>query len=340
MMAAATLAPPTPVLEPAAKRLAEESDLHPRIYEMTLDQARALLDQLQSGVGVAKPEIDEEWVEVDAGEWGTVRARIVRPQNATGALPVFMYIHGGGWVLGDSGTHDRLVRELAVGCGAAAVFPLYELAPEAKYPTQVEQNYAVAQWIMREGAGHALDASRFAVCGDSSGGGMSAALALMVKERGDVGLAAQVLLYPTMDANFETPSYLQFADHYYNTREAMMWFWDQYTLDPAQRAEPYAAPLRADLEQMRGLPTTLVITDEADPLRDEGEAYAAKLREAGVDGTAVRVLGMVHDFLMLDSLRDTHATKLARHLAVDALKTALYPSQIRTRAATIHQERA
>jgi acetyl esterase len=119
-----------------------------------------------------------------------------------------------------------------VGCGAAAVFPVYGLAPEAKYPTQVEQNYAVAQWIMREGAGHALDATRFAVCGDSSGGGMSAVLALMAKERGDVGLAAQVLLYPTTDANFETPSYLQFADHYYNTREAMMWFWDQYTLDP------------------------------------------------------------------------------------------------------------
>nr|WP_228560856.1 alpha/beta hydrolase [Catenulispora pinisilvae] len=340
MMAAATLAPPAPVLEPAAKRLAEETDPHPRIYEMPLDQARALLDQLQSGAGVAKPEIDEEWVKVDAGEWGTVRARIVRPKNATGTLPVFMYIHGGGWVLGGSATHDRLVRELAVGSGAAAVFPVYDLAPEAKYPTQVEQNYAVARWIMREGGGHALDASRFAVCGDSSGGGMAAVLALMAKERGDVHLTAQVLLYPTVDANFETASYRQFADHYYNTRAAMMWFWDQYTNDPARRTEPYASPLHAGLDQMRGLPTTLVITDEADPLRDGGEAYAAKLREAAVDVTAVRVLGMVHDFLMLDSLRDTNATNLARHLAVDALKTALHPNQSRTRTATIHQERA
>jgi acetyl esterase len=324
MMATTTLAPTAPVLEPDAKRLAEETDPHPRIYEMALDQARALFDQLQSGAGVAKPEIDEEWVEVDAGEWGTVRARIVRPKNATGTLPVFMYIHGGGWVLGDSRTHDRLVRELAVGSGAAAVFPVYDLAPEAKYPTQVEQNYAVARWIMREGTSHALDASRFAVCGDSSGGGMAAVLALMAKERGDVRLAAQVLLYPTVDANFETSSYQQFADHYYNTREAMMWFWDQYTSDPAQRAEPYASPLRAGLEQMRGLPKTLVITDEADPLRDEGEAYAAKLREAGVDVSAVRVLGIVHDFLMLDSLRDTNAATLARRLAVDALKSALH----------------
>jgi acetyl esterase len=324
MMAAATPAPPTPVLEPAARRLAEQTDPHPRVYEMPLDKARALLDQLQSGDGVAKPEIDEEWVEVDAGEWGTVRARIVRPKNATETLPVFMYIHGGGWVLGDSGTHDRLVRELAVGSGAAAVFPVYSLAPEAKYPTQVEQNYAVARWIMREGARHGMDASRFAVCGDSSGGNMSAVLALMAKERGNVRLAAQVLLYPTMDANFETASYLQFADHYYNTREAMKWFWDQYTNDAAQRAEPYVSPLRASLEQVRGLPTTLVITDEVDPLRDEGEAYAAKLREAGVDVTAVRVLGMVHDFLMLDSLRDTNAAKLGRRLAIDALSSALH----------------
>jgi acetyl esterase len=322
--ATGTLTPPAPVLEPAAQRLAEETDPHPRVYELPIDQARAAFDQLQSGDGVAKPEIDEEWVEVAAGDWGTVRARIVRPKNATGTLPVFMYIHGGGWVLGDSSTHDRLVRELAVGAHAAAVFPVYDLAPEAKYPTQVEQNYAVARWIMREGARHAIDASRFAVCGDSSGGGMSAVLALMANERGDVRLSAQVLLYPTVDANFETPSYLQFADHYYNTRDAMKWFWGQYTNSLAQRAEPYASPLRASLEQMRGLPTTLVITDEADPLRDEGEAYAAKLREAGVDVTAVRVLGMVHDFLMLDSLRDANATKLARRLAVDALKTALH----------------
>ncbi|WP_316784767.1 alpha/beta hydrolase [Streptomyces sasae] len=320
---AAVSTPPAPVLEAAAKQLAEATSPHPRIYEMSPDQGRALLDQLQAGQGVAKPEVDEEWVSVDAGKWGTVRARIVRPKGATGTLPVFMYIHGGGWVFGDTDTHDRLVRELVVGSCAAAVFPVYDLAPEAKYPTQVEQNYAVAQWITREGARHALDASRLAVCGDSSGGGMSAVLALMAEERGDVSLKAQILLYPTMDANFETPSYQRFADHYYNTLEGMKWFWDQYTSDPAQRTEPYAAPLRASLDQLRGLPTALVITVEADVLRDEGEAYAARLREAGVDVTAVRVLGMVHDFLMLDSLRDTHGTRVARHLAIDALKTAL-----------------
>jgi acetyl esterase len=320
---AAVSAPPAPVLEPAAKDLAEATDPHPRIYEIPPDQGRATLDQLQAGDGVAKPDVDEQWVSVEAGKWGTVRARIVRPKGATGTLPVFMYIHGAGWVFGDSDTHDRLVRELVVGSGAAAVFPVYDLAPEAKYPTQIEQNYAVAQWIMREGAQHAMDASRMAVCGDSVGGCMAAVLALMANDRGDVRLTAQVLLYPVTDANFETPSYRQFADHYYLTREGMKWFWDQYTADPAQRTEPYASPLRASVDQLRGLPQTLLITDEADVLRDEGEAYADRLREAGVDVTAVRVLGMVHDFLMLDSLRDANATKLARHLAIDALKAAL-----------------
>jgi acetyl esterase len=327
---AATPTPPVPVLEPAAQRLAEETDPHPRIYELPPERSRAMLDDLQSGAGVPRPECDEEWVKVDAGRWGTARARIVRPKGATGTLPVFMYIHGGGWVLGDSRTHDRLVRELATGAGAAAVFPLYDRAPEAKYPTQIEQNYAVARWIMREGGRHMLDASRFAVCGDSSGGGLAAALALMARERGDVRLLAQVLLYPTLDADFETASYRQFADHYYNTRAGMEWFWDQYTDDPAQRTEPHAAPLRASLEQLRAMPKTLVITDEADPLRDEGEAFAARLREAGVDVTAVRMLGMVHDFLMLDSLRDTNATDLARHLAIDALTSALHDPKERT----------
>ncbi|MDX6345213.1 MAG: acetyl esterase [Streptomyces sp.] len=318
------LPPPTPFLEPAAKDLAEATSPHPRIYEVPPDRGRDILAGLQTGEGVAKPDVEEEWVTVDAGRWGQVRTRIVRPRGISGTLPVTLYIHGAGWVFGDENTHDRLVRELAVGAGAAVVFPVYDRAPEAKYPTQIEQNYAVAQWSVREGAQHGMDASRLAVCGDSVGGNMSAALALMAKDRGDVRVGCQILLYPVTNADFDTPSYLQFADGDYLTRDGMIWFWDQYTSDPAQRAEPYASPLRASIEQLRGLPPTLVITDEADVLRDEGEAYAAKLREAGVDVTAVRVLGMVHDFLMLDLLRDTNATKVARHLTIDALKTALH----------------
>lgn len=315
--------PITPYLEPAARELCEATDPHPRIYEVPPGQGRKILSDLQSGEGVERPEVDEEWVDVDAGQWGTVRTRIIRPKGVEGLLPVVFYIHGAGWVFGDEHTHDRLFRELAVGAGAAGVFPVYDRAPEKHYPTQVEQNYAVGQWVLEYGADHGLDTSRIAVTGESVGGCMSAVFALMNKDRGGIDLKAQVLLYPVANADFDTPSYLQFAEGYYLTRDGMKWFWDAYTTDEAQRAEKYASPLRATLDDLKGLPRTLVITDEADVLRDEGEQYANKLREAGVDVTSVRVAGMVHDFLLLDSLRDTKAANVARTLAIEALKTAL-----------------
>lgn len=316
-------APLPPYLEPAAQELCAATDPHPRIYEVPPDQGRQILLDLQSDESVPRPEVDEEWVDVNAGEWGTVRTRIIRPKGASGQLPVVFYIHGAGWVFGDDRTHDRLFRELAVGAGAAGVFPVYDRAPEHKYPTQIEQNYAVGQWVLEHGSEHGLDTSRIAVTGESVGGCMSAVFALMNKERGGIDLKAQVLLYPVANADFNTPSYLQFAEGYYLTRDGMKWFWDAYTTDPAQRAEPHASPLQASVEELQGLPTTLVITDEADVLRDEGEQYANKLREAGVDVTSVRVAGMVHDLLLLDSLRDTKAANVARTLAIDALRSAL-----------------
>ncbi|MER7834758.1 alpha/beta hydrolase [Streptomyces sp. NPDC096040] len=318
--------PPTPFLETAAKELTEATAPHPRIYEVPPEQGRDILAGLQTGEGVPKPPIDESWADVDAGDWGTVRTRIVKPAGATGTLPVIFFIHGAGWVFGDENTHDRLVRELAVGAQAAVVFPVYDRAPEARYPTQIEQNFAVGQWVVAQGAEQGLDASRMVVCGDSVGGCMSAVFAQMAKDRGGIPLAAQILLYPVTDANFDTASYLQFSDGYYLTRDGMIWFWDQYTSDEAQRKERYASPLRASLDDLRGLPPALVITDEADVLRDEGEAYARRLLEAGVPVTAARVLGIVHDFMMLDSLRDCYATNLARRIAVGAIKEALHGS--------------
>ncbi|WP_024800307.1 alpha/beta hydrolase [Nocardia sp. BMG51109] len=321
--------PPQPVLEPEARQLADDTAPHPRIYEVPPAQGRDILAGLQTGEGVDKPPVDEQWVTVPGGPTGSVRTRIVRPEGLRGKLPVILYIHGAGWVFGDENTHDRLVRELADGAQAAVVFPVYDRSPEAKYPTAIEQNWAVGQWVVEHGADHDLDGARMAVCGDSVGGNMSAVFALMAADRGGVPLSAQVLLYPVTDANFDTASYLQFADGYYLTRDGMQWFWDQYTTDPAQRDEIYASPLRAGLDELRGLPPTLVITDEADVLRDEGEAYAAKLRQAGVDVTAVRMLGMVHDFLMLDSLRHCRATNVARNLAIEALADALHGSNAR-----------
>jgi acetyl esterase len=238
-------------------------------------------------------------------------------------LPVVLYIHGAGWVFGDAHTHDRLVRELAVGVGAAVVFPEYDRSPEARYPVAIEQSYAVAQWIVEEGASQGLDAARFAVAGDSVGGNMSAALTLMAKERGGPTLAAQVLFYPVTDASFDTDSYHQFAEGYFLRRDGMQWFWDQYTTDEAQRNEITASPLRATLEQLAGLPPALVITGEADVLRDEGEAYANKLREAGVAVTAVRYQGIIHDFVMLNALRETRAADAAIRQAITFLREAL-----------------
>jgi acetyl esterase/lipase len=313
---------PRPVLEPAALSFAEATANPPYLFDLGPADGRKLVDEVQSG-DVTKPAVDEEWVVVPGGPTGQVRVRIVRPAGAGGVLPVIVYIHGAGWVFGNAHTHDRLVRELAVGTGAAVVFPEYDLSPEARYPVAVEQNYTVAQWIVGDGAGHSLDATRIAVAGDSVGGNMAAALTLMAKERGDVPLVQQVLFYPVTDAAFGTGSYHQFAEGYFLRRDGMQWFWDQYTTDEAQRAEITASPLRATTEQLADLPPALVITAEADVLRDEGEAYAGKLRKAGVPVTAVRYQGIIHDFVMLNALRETHAAGAAIAQAVSTLRTAL-----------------
>ncbi|MEV7144345.1 alpha/beta hydrolase [Streptomyces tauricus] len=311
-----------PVLEPAAAAFAQATANPPYLFDLTPAEGRKAVDEVQSGE-IAEPAVDEEWITVPGGPTGEVRTRIVRPVGATGTLPVIIYIHGAGWVFGNAHTHDRLVRELAVGTGAAVVFPEYDLSPEARYPVAIEQNYTVAQWVTTTGADHGLDASRIAVVGDSVGGNMSAALTLMAKERGDVTLVQQVLFYPVTDASFDTGSYHQFAEGYFLRRDGMQWFWDQYTTDEKQRAEITASPLRATTEQLTGLPPALVITGEADVLRDEGEAYANKLREAGVPVTAVRYQGVIHDFVMLNALRETHAAEAAISQAIAVLKGAL-----------------
>ncbi|WP_371526002.1 alpha/beta hydrolase [Streptomyces sp. NBC_01283] len=312
-----------PTLEPAAQAFADATAQPPFLYQIPVADGRKAVDGVQSGEGVPLPAVDEEWITVHGGPTGDVRARIIRPRGATGPLPVVLYIHGAGWVFGNAHTHDRLVRELAVGTGAAVVFPEYDLSPEARYPVAIEQNYSVAQWVTREGHHKDLDGTRIAVAGDSVGGNMSAALTLMAKQRGDVRIAHQVLFYPVTDAGFDTDSYHAFGEGYFLRRDAMKWFWDQYTTQEAERAQITASPLRASTEQLTGLPPALVITAEADVLRDEGEAYAAKLRAAGVPVTALRVQGTIHDFVMLNDLRPTQAAELAIGLATDALRKAL-----------------
>jgi acetyl esterase/lipase len=310
------------VLEPASQQFVEATAKPPFLYELTPAEARAVLDDVQAAP-IDKLPVEDRWITVPAAV-GDVRVRIIRPPDASGTLPVILYMHGGGWVLGNAGTHDRLVRELAVGTGAAVVFVEYDRSPEAHYPVAIEQGYATAQWIVREGAANELDPDRIAVAGDSVGGGMTAALALMAGERGDVRFVQQSMYYPVTDAAMDTGSYEQFAEGYFLTAKSMAWFWDAYLPDVERRTEPFASPLRASDEQLAGLPPAFLIVDEADVLRDEGEAYAARLRAAGVAVTTVRYDGITHDFMMLNPLSPTHATRAAVAQAIAFLRNALH----------------
>jgi len=296
-----------PVLEPAAQAFADAASKPPFVYELGPEAARRRLRELQ-----AAPAAADGWVDA-----GGVRVRIVRPR--AGLLPVVLYLHGGGWMLGDAGTHDRLVRELAAGADAAIAFVEYDRTPEARHPVALEQAYAAARWIVSQGAAHGLDASRLAVAGDSSGGNLAAALTLLARERGDVRFIHQQLYYPAVDAAMDTASYLEFASATHVGAKAMAYFWDAY----APRDEVTASPLRAKLE---GLPPALVIVAEVDVLRDEGEAYAARLRTAGVRVTTVRYAGTIHDFMMLRPLASTAATRAAIAQAIAALRDAFYAS--------------
>jgi acetyl esterase/lipase len=313
------------VLERAAEAFAQDTADPPYLFDLPIGEGRRTVEEVQSGP-VNKPAADLEDITVRGGPAGDVAVRIVRPSGTHGVLPVILYIHGAGWVFGDHHTHDRLIRELAVGVGAAIVFPDYRRSPEARYPTALEECWVVARWIVEHGADNDLDQARIAVAGDSVGGNMSAALTLLAKQRGGLELAAQVLFYPVTDAAFDTESYHRFAEGYFLRRDAMQWFWDQYISDQAQREEITASPLRAAIEQLTGLPPALVITAEADVLRDEGEAYANKLRQAAVPVVATRYQGIIHDFVMLNALRDTNAADAAITQATTYLKHAFATS--------------
>ena len=308
-------------LETAAQEFADATAKPPFLYELGPDGARKVLDDVQAAP-IAKLDVAEKWITIPAAV-GDVRVRIVKPVDAAGSLPTVLYMHGGGWVLGNSGTHDRLVRELAVGVNAAVAFVEYDRSPEARYPVAIEQGYATAQWITQEGSTEGLDPTRLAVAGDSVGGNMAAALALLAKQRGDVTFVHQSMYYPVTDAAQDTDSYREFADGPFLTAKGMAWFWDCYLPDKATRSEITASPLQASIEQLAGLPEAFLIVDENDVLRDEGEAYGRKLTEAGVRTTSLRYNGIIHDFMMLNPLRQTAATSGAVEQAIHVLRKAL-----------------
>jgi acetyl esterase len=312
-------------LQPEAQAFADLTSAPPFLADLGVEGARKLLDDVQAAP-VDKPDIEEEWLTVPAAV-GDVRVRIVKPIGASGPLPAVLFVHGGGWVLGNAGTHDRLVREIATGVDAAVVFVEYDRSPEARHPVAVEQTYAVAQWITRDGAAKGLDAARLAIAGDSVGGNMAAVVAILAKRRGDVTFIHQSLYYPVTDSAMDTSSYREFAEGFHLRADAMAWFWDCYLPDAEARKDVTASPLQGSVDDLAGLPETFLIVDENDVLRDEGEAYGRKLIEAGVRTTLVRYDATIHDFMMLNPLRPSAATTAAVEQAVFILRKAFDPAR-------------
>jgi acetyl esterase/lipase len=289
---------------------------------MTPQDARQVLVGAQKSVSVDLSGIDvmEKTITQDGL---TVKLFVVRPAGVDEELAAFMFFHGGGWVLGDFPTHQRLVRDLVVHSGMAAVFVEYTPSPEAKYPVAITEAYVATKWVAENGADINVNGKKLAVVGNSVGGNMAAVVALMAKEKKGPEIQFQVLLWPVTDAHFDTDSYHQYANERFLTRNMMIWFWDNYTADDTHRQDIFASPLRASLDQLKGLPPALVQTAENDVLRDEGEAYARKMNQAGVPVTLIRCQGMIHDYGMLNPLSHIPEVQSVIRYAAEEIKNAL-----------------
>lgn len=304
-------------LETEAVQVCNESAVPPLIFQLPPWEGREKLEEAQSMPICMYPARIRKTV-VDTGRWGELNVYIVSPVAIKRPVNVVFYIHGAGWVFGGFHTHEKLVRELSERTGAIVVFPEYSRSPEAHYPVAIEQCYHVLCQVfdLVKKPGFAINEDTLTVAGDSVGGNMAIAMTLMSKYRGGPYIQKQLLYYPVTNACFCTDSYLQFAEDYYLYREGMMWFWDQYTKSCRDRNEITASPLRATTEQLRNLPEAMILNGEADVLRDEGEEYARKLREAGVPVTAMRFQGIIHDFAMLNALDQTKGCRAAMDASV------------------------
>lgn len=275
----------------------------PELEKLSPEEARKVLEGAQASVDVDYSGIEESEKTVTADGY-EIKLNIVRPEGKTEKLPVFMFIHGGGWVLGDYPTHKRLVRDLVVGSGFAAVFVNYTRTPEAVYPQQINEIYAATKWVAENGDEINVDGKNLAIVGNSVGGNMSAVLALMAKDKGGPEIKLQVLMWLVADSDFERESWKQFGADRFLSAPLMKWMWDLYISDAEKRKEIYATPFNASIEQLKGLPPALIQVAENDILRDEGEDYGRKLDEAGVKVTTVRYDGMIHDFGLLNGLAE------------------------------------
>lgn len=278
------------------------------IEQLSPQDARQVLINAQKGAKLPTADVSEKTISVDGKE---ITLTIVKPHNTTGTLPVFMFFHGGGWILGDFATHERLVRDLVNESGAAAVFVNYTPSPEAHFPVAINQAYAATRWVAEHGNEIGVDGKRLALVGNSVGGNMVAAVALQAKQHKSPAIRYDVMLWPVTDAHFNTDSYNQYENGYFLSRNMMKWFWDAYTTNESDRNNILASPLRATSEQLQGLPPTLIQTAEFDVLRDEGEAFGRKLDAAGVNVTVTRYNGLIHDYGLLNALSDVPAVRTA-----------------------------
>ncbi|WP_123330018.1 alpha/beta hydrolase [Erwinia sp. JUb26] len=288
--------------------------------QMTPQEARQVLIGAQQGAKLPAAQVTDKIIEVNGQN---IRLKIVKPENATGTLPVFMFFHGGGWVLGDYPTHERLIRDLVRDSGAAAVYVDYTPSPEAHFPVAINQAYQATRWVAEHGSEIGVDGTRLALVGNSVGGNMVAAVALQAKQLGAPKIRYNVMLWPVTDANFDDASYRQFATGHFLTRNMMKWFWDNYTNSAEDRNNILASPLRASTDQLKGFPQTLIQTAELDVLRDEGEAFGRKLDAAGVPVTVTRYNGMIHDYGLLNALSEEPTVKTALSQAAAELQQHL-----------------
>ncbi len=312
-----------PSLEPTTQHFLDElgsSGALP-LSGRSVAHIRAALVALQTKP-IGKPNASVEDVTWPVGPLGAIAVRIVRPMNTVGIIPVVMYFHGGGWVAGDTDTHDRLVREIAVAVQAAVVFVGFHCAPEVRFPIPIEEAYAATTYVVNNANRLSLDGTRLAVVGDGTGGNIAAALTLICKQRRGPKILLQILLYPPTAAGFKTRSYQEWRNGPWLTQQDMEWFWDMYLPSRSEREDVLATPLNATIDQLRGLPDALLITAEFDVLRDEGESYARKLQDAYVRTTCTRYVGTTHDFVLLNALADTPATRGALGQTVAALRSA------------------
>lgn len=289
------------------------------LYLKSADAARSIFVEMQAGLG-GDAETEAEDLLLPVGPNGSVQVRIVRPTAQSEPLPVVLYFHGGGWMAGDRHTHYRLIRDMSEAINAVVVFVDYARSPEHKFPNQNEEAYAAMAYVATHAAIFNVDARRLALAGDCAGGNMVAAVAILAKQRGGPSIALQVMFYPVMSAAYTSASYREFSVGPWVSAESMKNVIDAQ-FPPLSQTDMHALPLNANYTELEGLPPALIITAENDVVRDEGEQYAKKLMQAGVEVTATRYLGTIHDFITLNDLADTPPSRAALNQACSVLRS-------------------